>query len=108
GDLCHGPAGGPPRPPPRPCARLFSRGGEGRGEEPTRKGRHEPPASKRMVERFASDSVGHRPSYGEPSTRRESNRGGRNFIPGKSMRGRLLGGLGVRAFPRLTVSDGWD
>src|SRR5215813_9803666 len=41
--------------------RLLRLYNERRGEEATREGRHEPPASKRMAERFASDRVGHRP-----------------------------------------------
>src|SRR5215813_3692337 len=42
-------------------ARLLPLGGEWPGDEPARNGSHEPPASKRMAERFASDRVGHRP-----------------------------------------------
>src|SRR5262249_60884461 len=38
--------------------RLYTEGG---GEGATGEGHHEPPASKRMAERFASDRVGHRP-----------------------------------------------
>src|SRR5262249_58993579 len=41
--------------------RLLRLYNERRGEEATREARHEPPASKRMAERFASDRVGHRP-----------------------------------------------
>src|SRR5262249_40854971 len=54
---------------------LLRLSGKRRGEKAAREGRHEPPASKRMVERFASFRGGHRPPIGERSNRRESSRG---------------------------------
>src|SRR5262249_15385245 len=40
---------------------LLRLGGERRGEEAARDRSHEPPSSKRIAERFASDRAGHRP-----------------------------------------------
>ena len=80
--------GGKPELLPAAVAELLRLYNERRAEEATHYCRHEPPASKRMVKRFASDRVGHRPPYGERSNRRESSRTEPPLVP-KSAVGKM-------------------